>query len=180
MENGFFKTVKTMITQEDLAAGGGLGIWTLATYGPDGRGKQLTAGVKFGDIASASTKIVAIEQPALTEQERDVMRSYQLDNPPMPILQTAEEAGFVPDSVKIAEAQMKEFLRAVQATASTHRRDGGHVGKRLIKYGFFEPTRANLAMAINWARTAGIAGIKVLPENPTVDRGGFLIEVHWA
>ena len=180
VENGFFKTVKTMITQEDLAAGGGLGIWTLATYGPDGRGTELTAGVKFGDIASASTKIVAIEQPALTEQERDIMRSYQLDNPPMPILQTAEEAGFVPDIVKTAESQMEEFMRVVKSVASTHRRDGGHIGKRLIKYGFFEPTRTNLTAAIAWARASPIAGIKVLPEDPTVDRGGFLIEVHWA
>lgn len=181
VENGFFKTVKTMITQEDLAAGGGLGIWTLATYGPTGDGPTLTAGVKFGDIANASTSIVAIEQPALTERERDVMRSYQLDNAPMPILQTAEEAGFVPKSVDAAVEQMQEFMRVVgQIVAKSHARDGGHVSKRLVKYGFFEPTRTNLAMAIAWARSARIAGIKAVHENPTIDRGGFLLEIHWA
>ncbi len=181
VENGFFKTVKTMITQEDLAAGGGLGIWTLATYGPTGRGPELTAGVKFGDIASASTAIVAIEQPAITQEELDVMRSYQLDNPPMPILQTAQEAGYVPEAVTDAREQMQEFMRVLQQiTAKTHARDGGHIAKRLIKYGFFEPTRTNLKAAIAWARGARIAGVKVTSEDPTIDRGGFLLEIHWA
>jgi len=181
VENGFFKTVKTMITQEDLAAGGGLGIWTLATYGPTGRGPELTAGVKFGDIASASTAIVAIEQPAITQEELDVMRSYQLDNPPMPILQTAAEAGYVPKAVADAREQIQEFFRVLeQLTAKTHARDGGHIAKRLIKYGFFEPTRTNLKVAIAWARGARIAGVKVISEDPTIDRGGFLLEIHWA
>ena len=162
-------------------AGKGTGIYTLATYGPTGQSRELTAGVKFADIAGANRDIVAIEQPALTPAELETMRSYLLDTPPIPALQAPSEVSYVPRSVAVARSQMDEFLAAVAAiTSRTHAHDNGHVAKRLIKHGFFDDERKNLAIAIEWARGAQIAGIEAIYEDPTVDRGGYLIKIHLA